>query len=233
MASRPAKIPTNSTIVLPSLKRFAVDLIAAYPTEQWWPAETSFEVMVGAVLVQNTRWLNVERALMRMRAADCLSAEAVCSCSPDQLRNLIQPAGCQSVKARRLGNLAQWVVNFGGQQQIAKTQANELRARLLAINGIGPETADAILNFAYGRPVFVADRYAQRLFGRLGYTNSCDKSGRYETLRAMLEAVMNGDVQALQDLHAATILHCQQLCMPVPQCSLCSFQQYCHFNRSG
>lgn len=233
MVSRLAEMPTNPAFVLPSLKRFAADLIAAYPTEQWWPAETSFEVMVGAVLVQNTRWLNVERALARMRAADCLSAEAVCGCSPDQLRVLIQPAGCQSVKARRLGNLAQWVVTFGGHQQIARTHDNELRARLLAINGIGPETADAILNFACGRPIFVADRYAQRLFARLGYINGCDKSRRYQTVRAMLEAAMHGRVQALQDLHAATVLHCQQLCGRVPECSLCRFQRYCHFNRSG
>jgi len=146
MAIRPTEVPVNPEGVLPPLERFAADLIAAYPTEQWWPAETSFEVMAGAVLVQNTRWSNVEHALARMRAADCLSAEAVSSCSPDRLRVLIKPAGCQSVKARRLGNLAQWLVDFGGHRQIAKTRTDELRARLLDINGVGPETADAILS---------------------------------------------------------------------------------------
>ena len=233
MASRPAEILTNPAGVLPPLERFAADLIAAYPTEQWWPAETSFEVMAGAVLVQNTRWSNVERALARLRAADCLSAEAVSGCPPDRLKVLIQPAGCQSVKAHRLGNLAQWVVDFGGHREIARTHAEELRARLLTINGIGPETADAILNFACSRPVFVADRYAQRLFARLGYLNGCGKAGRYQTVRAMLEAAMYGRVQALQGLHAATVLHCQQVCGRVPKCSLCPFQGYCRFNRGG
>lgn len=233
MAIRPTEVPVNPEGVLPPLERFAADLIAAYPTEQWWPAETSFEVMAGAVLVQNTRWSNVEHALARMRAADCLSAEAVSSCSPDRLRVLIKPAGCQSVKARRLGNLAQWLVDFGGHRQIAKTRTDELRARLLDINGVGPETADAILNFACGRPVFVADRYAQRLLARLGYLNGRDKAGRYETVRAMLEASVFGRAQALQDLHAATVLHCQQICTTVPQCSLCPFQQVCHRHCAG
>ncbi len=233
MTTRPTEVPASPDGVLPPLERFAADLITAYPTEQWWPAETSFEIMAGAVLVQNTRWSNVERALAQLRAADCLSAEAVSSCPLERLQVLIQPAGCQSVKARRLGNLAQWLVDFGGHRQIAKTHTDELRARLLDINGIGPETADAILNFACGRPVFVADRYAQRLFERLGYLNGCGKVGRYETVRAMLEAAMDGRARALQDLHAATVLHCQQVCGGVPQCSLCLFQRCCLRNRSG
>lgn len=227
MTARPSRVRASPQGVLPPLENFVVDLITAYPTEQWWPAETSFEVMAGAVLVQNTRWSNVERALAQLRAANCLSAEAISGCPPKRLRVLIQPAGCQSVKAHRLGNLAQWLVDFGGHQQVAKTHTDELRRQLLGINGIGPETADAILNFAWGRPVFVADRYAQRLLGRLGYLNACDKTGRYETVRAMLETAIHRRAQALQDLHAATVLHCQQICGKVPRCSLCLFQQCC------
>ena len=233
MITRPTGVPANLHEVLPPLEDFAAELITAYPTEHWWPAETSFEVMAGAVLVQNTRWSNVERALAQLRAADCLSAEAVSRCPPERLQVLIQSAGCQSVKARRLGNLAHWLVDFGGHRQIAKTHTDELRTQLLGINGIGTETADVILNFACGRPVFVADRYAQRLFARLGYLNGGGKTGRYETVRAMLEAAMQGRAQALQDLHAATVLHCQQVCGGVPRCSLCRFQRCCHRNRAG
>ena len=230
MTNRPTDVHANFQVDLPPLEDFATELITAYPTEQWWPAQTSFEVMAGAVLVQNTRWSNVERALAQLRAADCLSAEAISSCPHERLQVLIQPAGCQSVKARRLGNLARWMVDFGGHPQIAETHTDELRTQLIGINGIGPETADAILNFACGRPVFVADRYAQRLFARLGYLNGGGKTGRYETVRALLEAAMHGRTQALQDLHAATVLHCQQVCGRVPRCSLCLFQRCCQRN---
>ena len=148
--------------VLPSLASACNELLRAYPTDGWWPAQTTFEVMAGAVLVQNTRWVNVDRALWRLRAANCLDPSTLVECSLEQLQDLIRPAGCQSVKARRLMNLARWAVGLGTEPERLGLSTSELRMQLLQVNGVGRETADAILSFAFGRPVFVADRYAQR-----------------------------------------------------------------------
>ncbi len=124
--------------------------------------------MVGALLTQNTAWRNVERAIANLRGADCLDAEAIAALADGALAELIRPSGYFNVKARRLKSLCQWYVEAGGYSQLNQIDTNSLRAELLAVHGVGRETADDILLYGFKRPVFVIDAYTKRLFARLG-----------------------------------------------------------------
>ena len=150
------------------LGKLARKLVKIYPVTGWWPAGSRFEIMAGAVLVQNTRWVNAQKALVSLKQADALNFEAIAAMGSGKLASLIHSAGCQSVKSPRLRALARWIQKEGGITPMARKATDTLRAGLLSVHGIGPETADAILCFAFRRPVFVADLYARRLFARYG-----------------------------------------------------------------
>ncbi|RMD71623.1 MAG: endonuclease, partial [Gammaproteobacteria bacterium] len=140
----------------------------AYGPQRWWPGETPFEIMVGAVLTQNTAWHNVEKAIARLREAGWLEAGAIDALPQELLEERIRPAGCFRVKARRLKTLCAWYLQQGGFEALRRWPTGKLRHALLAIHGIGPETADDILLYAFSRPVFVIDAYTRRIFSRLG-----------------------------------------------------------------
>lgn len=199
-------------------------LLRHYDTVDWWPANTRFEIMVGAVLVQNTRWANVVPAVGALREAGLLEAERLIALPATHIAELIRPAGCQSVKARRLSALAQTVCDAGGLRRLASMPTDAIRYLLLATHGIGFETADAILAFAFDRPVFVADAYARRWFTRLGV---CQEPPRYEVLRKLVEAALPGQSSLLRDVHAAIVLHAQESCGRRPDCQRCALRQHC------
>ena len=146
-------------------------LLAAFGPQHWWPGESPFEVMVGAVLVQNTSWRNVERAIANLRDADLMEPRTLYSLAESELAELIRPAGYFQVKARRLHNLLRLVVDEydGSLEAMFRTDLATLRAELLGTSGIGPETADAILLYAAGRPTFVVDTYTHRILARHGW----------------------------------------------------------------
>ena len=202
-------------------------LVRRYDTVDWWPAKTRFEIMVGAVLVQNTRWANVVPAVATLRRAGLLQAERLTELPADDIAELIRSAGCQTVKARRLSALAHTVCGAGGLRRLASLSNGAIRRRLLATHGIGFETADAILAFAFDRPVFIADAYARRWFTRLGI---CHDSPRYEALREVVETALPKQSSLLRDVHAAIVLHAQQYCGRRPDCQRCALRQNC---RSG
>ena len=210
-----------------SLESIYRRLFDHYGPQHWWPAETPFEVMVGAVLTQNTAWTNVERAIENLRRADLLEAEAIAVLSLDRLALHLRPSGYFNVKARRLQALCRWVLA----QDEAKDLATEpLRERLLSIHGIGPETADDILLYAYQRPVFVIDAYTRRLFSRLGLL---DGDLPYETLRATFERALPPEVAIYNEYHALIVHHAKQVCRPKPQCERCFLKTKCHWGRSS
>jgi len=201
------------------------NLLAAYGRQGWWPADTSFEVMVGAVLTQNTAWTNVERALGRLAERIDLSAESILSLDVEALADALRPAGYFNLKAQRLRAFCSFYVASGGLDALSRIETDRLRDQLLAVKGIGPETADDMLLYAFDRPVFVVDAYTRRLFSRLGQLSGDEG---YEGIRAAFEAVLGPDVALLKEYHALLVRHAKEACRSRhPRCSTCSLRSDC------
>jgi endonuclease-3 related protein len=201
-------------------------LFLAYGPQHWWPGESPYEVMVGAVLVQHTAWRNVEQALAALHAEGVLSFAALAATAPAELATLVRPAGTPRVKTQRLHALAEFVLDatggaperlFDGCDDPAVAQ--DLRERLLRVHGVGPETADAILLYAGGVPVFVIDAYTRRVLARHGW---CDRKASYETLQRAFEGTLPRDAQWFNEAHAllvkVAVEHCRS---PRPHCDGC------------
>ena len=206
-------------------------LISHYGPQQWWPADTTFEVMVGAILTQNTNWLNVERALAQLSAVIPIEAETIAELPTSELAELIRPSGYFNIKARRLQNYCHWFLQQGGEDQLKQLDTAELRRRLLSVNGVGPETADDILLYAFERPVFVVDSYTTRLFERLGLIET---GMRYEPLRSWVEEglVEKGDlVTVFNELHATIVVHAKEYCRKNPVCNGCPLVRMCSYEQ--
>lgn len=174
--------------------------------------------MVGAILTQNTTWTNVEKAIAALRLAGLLEADALLRCDHDVLAALLRPVGYFNVKARRLQNFCVWYLRQGGEQGLSAWSTEALRKGLLSVNGVGPETADDILLYAFGRAVFVIDAYTRRLFGRLGLL---DAAPNYETLRAVFERDLPADADLFNEYHALIVHHAKYVCRSKPRCTEC------------
>lgn len=199
-------------------------LQSTYGPQGWWPAQGTFEVMVGAVLTQNTAWVNVERAIANLRAARALAPATIAQAPLPQLAEWIRPSGYFNVKARRLQAMACWLVERGGVAALRRVDTDTLRSELLAVHGIGPETADDILLYAFDRPVFVIDAYTRRIFGRLTLVS---KDTHYEHLRAAFEQALGPDVSLFNEYHALIVRHGKDVCKTKPQCAGCCLRERC------
>ena len=209
---------------LDELPRLYDLLLDRYGPQRWWPADSPFEVMVGAVLTQNTAWSNVEQAIARLQRHRLLDAARLLACDPGRLAGLIRPSGYYNVKAQRLQNLCRQVESLGGVAAMRTLSTGQLRARLLEVNGIGPETADAILLYAFERPVFVVDAYLRRILARCGLIRGDEP---YERLRQAVEAQLPGDVARLNELHALVVRHAKAHCRSRPRCTGCAAAPGC------
>lgn len=205
-------------------------LIRDYEVTGWWPAQSPFEVMVGAVLVQNTRWANVEVAITQLRHSGCLAPDVMVELGLTRLETLIRSAGCQSVKARRLKALVSWLEAAGGVGQLTGYATEALRQELLRVHGVGQETADAILCYAFGRPVFIADQYARSWMARMGWI-SAEQARQYQQCRDWAHERLADAGLSFQDLHAAIVLHGQSVCRRRPCCAGCKLQPTCRHGR--
>lgn len=203
-------------------------LVGAYPVQNWWPSRSRFEVMAGAVLVQNTRWTGVAAVLRALRRERALNPRAIAAMPTGRLVRLIRPAGCQSIKAGRLQSLANWIVRCGGLRRIGKQDTLSLREALLGVHGIGPETADAILCFGFDREVFIADQYARRWLNRMELTFSPHMKS-YERCRRDVEVCLDGASLSFSELHAAIVMHGQSVCAAEPACARCPVYAQCAF----
>lgn len=185
----------------------------------WWPGTTRFEVIVGAILTQNTAWRNVEQAISRLRARGWLYPAAMALVTEADLAEAIRPSGYFRQKARKLhAFLAYLEAKAGGRlQRLACLPTEELRADLLAIWGIGPETADSILLYAFDRPVFVVDAYTNRVLERHGL----HPGGGYEAVRAHLEKNVPRETSLYNDFHAQFVWVGHRYCRPTPSCEGC------------
>ncbi len=199
-------------------------LLAAYGGQSWWPAESDFEVMIGAILTQNTAWVNVEKALLRLRETVAFDAQAIASLPLAALAQAIRPAGYFNVKARRLHAFCGWLLAQGGIAALATRPTPELRGALLAVHGVGPETADDILLYAFGRPVFVVDAYTRRIFGRLGVLKGAES---YEEIRALFEGSLPAAAGLFQEYHALIVTHGKDVCRTKPRCDACCLREVC------
>ena len=203
-------------------------LLAAFGPQHWWPGDTPFEVMTGAVLTQNTAWSNVERAIARLKAADALSGRALLDLAPDALAELIRPAGYFNVKTRRLKALCAYLEQEGVlEDPVRLAQAAplpELRRRLLAVNGVGEETADSILLYALHLPVFVVDAYTRRIFVRLGLLHGDET---YAGVQAAFLAHLPQERALYNEYHALIVRLGKDFCRPRPRCGGCPLNAQC------
>ncbi len=209
-----------------SFKNIYQLLYRHYGAQHWWPGETPFEVMVGAVLTQNTAWSNVEKAIANLKQAEALDPHVIARLPHARLARLLKPSGYFNIKANRLRNFCVWYLAQGGLEALSRLATPALRKRLLTVNGIGPETADDILLYAFERPVFVIDAYTRRLHGRLGRIRGDED---YETLRALFEKRLRGTekVKLFNEFHALIVRHAKEVCRPRPRCSLCCLSGAC------
>ena len=195
-------------------------LHAAYGPQSWWPADSAFEVIVGAILVQNTAWENVERAIDNLKRLSALDPHYLHALPTSDLEQLIRPAGVFRVKAKRLqAVLAYLIERHGGDTAaLARTPTEELRRELLALHGVGPETADSILLYAAEQPSFVIDAYTRRVLERHGWA---DKSASYDQLKQSFETALPRDVQLFNEYHALIVEVGKRHCRRTPKCEGC------------
>jgi endonuclease-3 related protein len=199
-------------------------LFAKYGPQQWWPAQTKFEVLVGAVLVQNTAWRNVEKALENVREAGVLDPHRLHQLPVEELAELIRPAGYYRVKAQRLRNLLKLVVEQydGDLDAMFSGPPDILREELLAVRGVGPETADAILLYAGEKPAFVVDTYAQRVLARHGWI---DFDADYHMIQEHILSELPSDVRLYNEYHALLVRVGKDHCKTAPKCEGCPLQE--------
>ena len=196
---------------------------------QWWPADSPFEICVGAILTQNTSWKNVELALANLKAAGVLSPKHIHALTQDQLAQLIRPAGYFNIKAKRLHNFVDTVVQHHGAslKRFFKGDTTTIRDRLLAINGVGPETADSMLLYAGGHSSFAIDAYTKRIFERHGW---CKTNTDYDELQLLCTESLSqkrgaAKLDYWQDFHAQLVGVGNHYCKPRnPLCTECPLQ---------
>jgi endonuclease-3 related protein len=211
-----AKAPTPKWSVHSLYKR----LYEYYGSQQWWPASTSWEMMVGAILTQNTAWTNVKMALRALKEANQLTASATARMPRKRLEALIRSSGTFRQKAKRLQLFARALL----EDRSLITD----RVRLLALNGVGPETADSILLYASRQPIFVVDAYTRRLGHRLGWFRTDD----YHKVQAYFHERLPRDVSLYNEYHALIIRLVKEVCLKRhPLCLECPVQSKCAFGR--
>ena len=202
-------------------------LYDAFGPQHWWPGETPFEIMTGAILAQNTSWTNVEKAIANLKSAGHLTPDALHRIDLTQLAELIRPAGYYNIKAKRLINFVNWLFdNYGGKLENLQTiHTGRLREELLAIKGVGCETADSILLYALGRPVFVVDAYTARITMR---HELIEPDADYEQLRELFESNLPEDVPLFNEYHALLVRAGKEFCRTKARCSGCPLEKHPH-----
>lgn len=189
--------------------------------QSWWPAKTPFEVIVGAILTQNTNWTNVERAIANLRREHLLTPRAMERVSPAHLASLIRSSGYFRQKAKKLKAFVRFLRDeySGSLKRMFQTPTAELRKKLLGVHGIGPETADSILLYAGDKAIFVVDAYTKRILSRHRWVGD---NATYEEMRTLIESHLPRDVSRYNEFHALLVNVGKNWCRPRdPRCSEC------------
>ena len=187
----------------------------------WWPGDTPFEIMVGAILTQNTSWSNVEKAINNLKKENLLEPWKLYRINQEELAQLIKPSGYYNIKARRLKNFVNIFVNDfeGSAEKMFSGDGRELRKKLLNVNGIGPETADSILLYAGKKPFFVVDAYTKRIFSR---HKLISKDFTYYQIQEFFNQNLDQDVKLFNEFHAQVVMLGKNICTSKnPDCAKC------------
>ncbi len=202
----------------------------AYGPQGWWPADSPFEVIVGAILTQATNWGNVERAIEHLKKHNALTPKRLHKISEERLAELIRPAGYFRQKAKKLkAFVAHLCAHYDGDlRRMLAQPTKKLRAELLSIWGIGPETADSILLYAANKPIFVVDAYTKRIFSRLGFISS---QISYGELQQLCMAQLPKSAKLFNEYHALIVRHGKEICRSTPRCEQCVLAHGCQFYR--
>ena len=195
-------------------------LYQAYGPRDWWPGETSFEVMVGAILTQNTSWRNVEKAIKKLKEKKVLRPEGIHYLKKSQLTPLIKSSGYYRVKADRLKAFLSFLYEeFDGDlKRMGREKLGELREKLLQVNGIGPETADSILLYGLKKPIFVVDAYTRRILSR--HQIILEKAS-YEEIQKLFMDHLPLDEKLFNEYHALLVYLGKTVCKKIPRCDIC------------
>lgn len=216
-------MPTAKT-----LKEIYDKLLARFGPQHWWPGETPFEVVIGAILTQNTNWSNVEKAINNLKEAGLLSAEGLHKCALPRLAELIKPSGYFNIKSKRLKSFIDWLFeNYEGDlKQLFSQETSVLREALLSVKGIGPETADSIVLYAAGQATFVCDAYTYRIM--LRHRQIPEETG-YDELKALFEDALPKDAKLFNEYHALIVRLGKTYCKKTnPLCDQCPLNDLPH-----
>lgn len=211
---------------LPILREYYQTLSAAHGPQHWWPGRTPFEVIVGAILTQNTAWTNVERAIANLRREQLLSPRALQEVSSAKLALLIRSSGYFRQKAKKLKAFLRFLqAGYGGSfTRMFRVPTETLRKQLLAVHGIGPETADSILLYAGKHRVFVVDAYTRRILERHGHASA---RHTYEEIRQLFERSLPQDVPLYNEYHALIVHTGKHFCRTrQPRCTACPLKSF-------
>lgn len=199
----------------------------AYGDLAWWPADTPFEVAIGAILTQNTNWQNVEKAIANLRAAGALDTASIAALDAEELQRLLRPSGYFRQKSERLQLFCRHLLEHHGDiETLLRQPLAAARTELLAQKGIGPETADSVLLYAGEQPSFVVDAYTRRIFGRLGLLNGGES---YEEIRALFMQHLPHEARLFNQYHALIVEHAKRHCLKQPRCPGCPLEAICRY----
>jgi len=215
---------TPAPETLPILPQYFDALFQAHGEQHWWPGQTPFEVIVGAILVQNTTWVNAARAIANLRQANLLTPSALERVPQAKVARLVRSSGYFRQKARKLKAFLKFLQkeHSGSLAVMFRIPTTKLREQLLSVHGVGPETADSILLYAGNHPVFVVDAYTRRILQRHGLTTGKES---YEDVRGLFEKSLPNDPQLFNEFHALFVLTGKNYCRTrAPLCSQCALR---------
>ncbi|HDH41154.1 MAG TPA: endonuclease III domain-containing protein [Candidatus Altiarchaeales archaeon] len=201
-------------------------LLEHFGEQGWWPAETEFEVIVGAILTQASSWTNVEKAIENLKSEGLLSSEALLQASEEKLRRLIKPVGYYNAKTLKLKRFVEFLhENYEGDlDKLFDQDTEKLRSELLSVWGIGQETADSIILYAANKPTFVVDAYTKRIMSRLGFA---DENTTYYDLKKFFELRLPEDLEIYKEFHALLVELGKNYCKTKPLCGKCPIRDIC------
>ena len=197
-------------------------LFEFYGPQHWWPAEDKEEIIIGAILTQNTAWKNVEKAIQNLKAKNLCSLAAIFEIDIEELKDAIKPAGFFNQKSIYLKNISRFFKEEGGVEKLSNFQTEKLRKKLLNVKGIGKETADSILLYAFQRPIFVIDAYTKRLAERHKLTEKLD----YDSLQRLFTNSLPKDHQLFNEYHALIVKNAKEFCRKKPDCENCPLKEF-------
>jgi len=198
-------------------------LFNSFGKQYWWPGDTGFEVVIGAILTQNTNWANVEKAIRNLKNAKIFTPKKLHEINQEKLAELIKPSGYFNVKAKRLKHFIEWLfLNYDGSlSKLFKLDYATLREQLLTVNGIGKETADSIILYAAEKPTFVVDAYTKRVLVRHGLIT---EDYNYDAIKEVFEENLPKEVPLYNEYHALIVMVGKYYCKPKMQCEECPLE---------